>query len=280
MPPAPLPLSDGNERWDLWHPVVLARAIALCADPRMRGELRVESAVRDYTEQSSLYQGWLAALRGEDWAVGRFNLAANPDQWLTPAYGLASARGSWHMAQPQPSGPDRGYAIDFETSVLSPPVYEALPHVAAEYRLVQTVLHAGERPPPSPAAPAPAFVTPRHKVKEWWHFQPPYNEAPLLWVPESEDPMTPEERQALVAEITRTNKAVVKEVVAAELRAMLGAGTPTRELLEAAVAEARDSDDDIDTILERLPTKVPVGGFVVRLTEIDRKLDELLAKGD
>jgi hypothetical protein len=176
-------LKDGNERVDLWHPALRERVAALSADPRMRGTLWVESAVRTYTEQKYLY---------DNQHLPGFNLAANPDQWLTPAYGLSAARGSWHMQQPD----GYGYAVDFYTSVLPGDVYRSLPLVAAEYRLIQTVLHAGLRPHGSHPPPDPATPTDPRLVKEWWHFQAPYNEGPLQWVPPAKDDDMTEEQEA------------------------------------------------------------------------------------
>lgn len=229
-----IPLVDGNERVDLWHPAFRARVAALCADPRMRGQLKVESAVRTREEQEYLFAGYIAGKPG-------FNLAANPTQILTPAYGLPSASGSWHMAQPD----GHGYAVDFNTSGLSPDVYRALPVVAAEYRLVQTVLKPGWVPRIQPFAPAPALPEHPDRVKEWWHFQAPLDEGPLTWVPEEED-MTPEQANQL-----------------AEIHGLLKDGSSFRRQFQA-VFEALDKNEYTDPV--RKKAKLPT---IRRLIKVD-----------
>jgi hypothetical protein len=220
-------LNDGNERVDLLHPVMRARVAGLCSDPRMRGTLRVESAVRTYEEQEYLYVNQHRP---------GFNLAADPDQWLTPAYGLPSARGSWHMVQPD----GHGYAVDFLTSVLPGDVYRLLPSVAAEYRLVQTVLHGGLRAHDSPQPPNPATPTDPRLVKEWWHFQPPYNEGRLTWTPPAKDEdMTPEQEKKLDTLLIRTD--LILDHIEGRKPSAEGAGPrsmePLRSILDSIAAK-------------------------------------------
>ena len=128
-------------------------------------------------------------------------------------------------------------------------MYAALPIVAAEYRLVQTVLFDGVRPPASPAAPEQAIPTPAHLVREWWHFQPPYNEAPLLWAPEEDDmPLTDADHRAIAAEVVRQMEPKMKATVAAELRVMLGNGSKTREILERTETKATEGALAVDAV--------------------------------
>jgi hypothetical protein len=181
----PLALVDGNERVDLIHPVFRARLEALAADPRMKGQLAIESAARTLEEQRMLYAAFLS---------GTGNTAANPDRTIAPAaYGLAIAQGSWHMVQPD----GFAYAVDVATFRLSPDVYAALPAVAAEYRLQQTVLKTGVGLPPSAPPPDPCAFAAAGDVHEWWHLQCPLDEDPLEWVPDEEDDMTPEQAKKL-----------------------------------------------------------------------------------
>lgn len=171
-----IPLVDGNENVALLHPVLRARVAALCADPRVRGQLRVESAVRTYAEQVYLYGGWQKKLQGVP-GYEHFNLAANPDRAITPAYGLPRARGSWHMEQPD----GWGYAVDFNFSALPHDVQAVLEDVAREYRLIRTV----------PSEP--------------WHYQMTWND--WTWLPEEADmPLTDDDVQRIADALAKVNR--------------------------------------------------------------------------
>lgn len=164
-----IPLVDGNERVDLLHPVLRARVAALCADPRVAPHLKVESAARTYAEQRYLYDGWRRGLPG-------FNLAADPDRRISPAYGLADPRGSWHMQQSD----GHAYAVDFNYSALPAQVQAILEDVAHEHMLARTV--------PSEA----------------WHYQMVWGDwwTTPVQTPEPEDDMTDDEH-VMLAEVYR-----------------------------------------------------------------------------
>lgn len=179
-----IPLADGNERVDLLHPVLQARLVAFAHDQRLRNQIAIESAARTREEQMYLYQGYVAGKPG-------FNLAADPNRNITPAYGLTSARGSWHMVQPD----GYAYAVDLDMDRFSADVLAIMPAVAAEYRLVQTVLHPGFSNPHSPPPPLPANRPDTRAVKEAWHLQCPLDEGPLVWTPE--EAMTPDQERKL-----------------------------------------------------------------------------------
>lgn len=124
-----IPLADGNENVVDLHPILRARVEALCADPRVRGQLLVESAVRTKAEQEYLYAGWIARRPG-------FNLAADPNRVIGSLYDVSVGRGSWHMEQET----GFGYAVDFRTSVLDADILADLPAIAADYLLWPPIL--------------------------------------------------------------------------------------------------------------------------------------------
>lgn len=194
-----IPLVDGNENVALLHPVLRARVAALCADPRLRGTLKVESAVRTYAEQQYLHYGWVNRLPG-------FNLAADPDRPITPAYGLSHARGSWHMEQPD----GHGYAVDFNFSALPHDVQLTLEDVAREYRLIRTV----------PGEP--------------WHYQMSWTD--WTWTPEEADmPLTDDD----LARIERRVRAVVQHELGgtnAKIYALAQSVTDLASFVRAKVA--------------------------------------------
>jgi hypothetical protein len=173
-----IPRVDGNERTDLLHPVLAARVAALCA--AIPG-LKVDSAARTHAEQLHLFQGWVNGLPG-------FNLAADPDRPLTPAYGLPSARGSWHMQQPD----GHAYAVDLNHSTLTHTAQAALQPTARDLLLIPTV----------PSEP--------------WHFQMAWGD----WWTVPNDPRQPAkewDEMATKAEIEAAVRGVVSEIVVSEL---------------------------------------------------------------
>jgi hypothetical protein len=314
-----IPIVHGDENVELFHPVFRARVEALCADPRMRGLLFVDSGVRTKAEQKFLWDGYQNKLKGVP-GFAHFNTAANPDSVVaTSWYGLGTRHGSWHMQQPD----GHGYACDFAYSRLPADIQKILISVAAEYRLVETVFSPQYEP---------------------WHYQ--MDPADFEWVPEEDDmPITEDDQRAIAAEVVkhmeptlkklveaemkkmvaaelremlgtgsetrkillRTEERVgagggggadteevvkkvestVKETVAVELREMLGEGSRTREILEHADASASEAAEAaksavgaVADVLERIPRLIPVGGLVARFDDLKAKLDQVIDNTD
>lgn len=201
-----IPLVDGNERVDLLHPVLRARVDAFCNDPRMRGQLKVESAARTYAEQRYLYDGWCKRLPG-------FNLAADPDRYITPGYGMTvGARGSWHMQQAD----GHAYAVDFNFSQLTDDVAAQLEDVAREYLLIRTV--------PSEA----------------WHYQMTWGDwwtVPATSIPDEEDDMSPELKAELDA-IRKEVQGVRDDLTALRRQVSMSSKKPNRTIQQAVGAIA------------------------------------------
>lgn len=198
-----IPLVDGNERTDLLHPVLAARVAALCADPRVAPYLKVESAARTYAEQRYLYDGWRHGLPG-------FNLAADPDRRISPAYGLTDPRGSWHMEQSD----GYAYAVDFNFSQLPSRVQAQLEQIAREYLLVRTV--------PS----------------EQWHYQMAWGDWWTVPNTEPEDEMTPAQEAKLDALLAET-KGVRDDLTLLRRQVSMSSKKPNRTMQEALGAIAR-----------------------------------------
>lgn len=168
--------------------VFAARLDAFLNDPRFGGDLKVFSGVRTYAQQKVLYDGWVARKPG-------FNLAADPDDPISPLYGLPSAQGSWHMEQH-----GHGYAVDLNFDSfcwlyfgLNPGVRSNrqyvcgyIENIAREYRLARTV------------------------QSEEWHYQMAYGD--WKWKPSTKPQPTKEwDEMATKAEIKQAVKDVLVE---------------------------------------------------------------------
>src|SRR5262245_56305267 len=238
----PLNLVDGNERVDLLHPIFVARLEALAADPRMKGQLKSDSAVRTAEEQQFLF---------DNQNEPGFNLAADPVRtFATTAYGLSTGRGSWHMVQDD----GFGYAVDVATALMTDDVLAVLAEVAAEYRLQQTVLHPGRSNPPSPQPPQPCTPAAAADVKENWHLQIPFDEiAPLTWTPQ-EDVMNPAQEKKL-DELLKEQAALMKSVDTLLTRTdLLLDAVEGREL--AAPGATPRNDPPLRRVVEAIAVKV------------------------
>lgn len=224
----PLNLVGGDERVDLLHPILVARLQALSDDPRMRGQLKIDSAVRTFDEQVSLF---------DLFQRGQGNLAADPHRTFeTNAYGLSVGRGSWHMVQDD----GFGYAVDVATSLMTEDVLALLPSVAAEYRLQQTVLVSGQSHPPSPQPPEPCAVPDLVHVKENWHLQIPFDEiAPLSWTPQ-EDVMNAEQERKL-DKLLKDQAALIQQIKDINIRTDLLLDAVEGRTLEADGAAKRQA---------------------------------------
>lgn len=190
----PIPAVGPHVQVHNLHPVFEARLAAFLADPRFGGSLKAFSGTRTYEQQKYLYDGWVARLPG-------FNLAANPDSYLTPMYDVAVGKGSWHQEQVSTTYGLKGYALDLNfssfmwlhfgfdpgNSVQRKWASDYIEAVAREYRLWRSV--------PS----------------EEWHYQMDRND--WTWVPQQAPPKEWDE-MATKAEVKAAAKEAMQEALA------------------------------------------------------------------
>lgn len=207
-------------------PVFAARLEAFLADPRLFGLLKVFSGVRTYASQKYLYDGWEDRLPG-------FNLAADPDAWITPRYGLRSARGSWHMEQH-----GLGFAVDLNFDQFCWTAFGKNPAVWQNRKEVCAYIETIAR----------EYLLARTVPSEEWHYQMTYGDWTTVPQPKEWDDMaTKEEVQQAAKEGATAALAVLMPKVdklerdLRDLREQVSLGTkpPARTVQEAVGAIAR-----------------------------------------
>ena len=129
-----IPKTHSSINTDLLHPEFKRRLEAFFQDDRIKGRVKVVSAVRTFAQQKYFWDGWVARKRG-------FNLAANPHKVSSSGF-----QGSYHMQQPKFD--NWGYAVDLRITgrgITTGQVND----IAVQYGIVPVI-----------------------KSMEWWHHQP------------------------------------------------------------------------------------------------------------
>lgn len=129
-----IPKTHSSVNTDLLHPEFRRRLEAFFQDERIKGKVKVVSAVRTFAQQKYFWDGWVAKKKG-------FNLAANPHKVHPSGF-----QGSYHMQQPRFDS--WGYAVDFRITGRGLTTGK-VNDVATEYGIVPVI-----------------------KAQEWWHHQP------------------------------------------------------------------------------------------------------------
>jgi len=128
-----IPKTNSSINTDLLHPEFKRRLEAFFQHERIKGRVKVVSAVRTFAQQKYFWDGWVAKKKG-------FNLAANPHRVSSSGF-----QGSYHMQQPKFDS--WGYAVDFRITGRGITTSE-VNEIAKSYGMV-------------------AYVP-----GEWWHHQP------------------------------------------------------------------------------------------------------------
>lgn len=124
------------------HPILEMRIRGLLSEPAL-SRFSIYPAVRTYSKQKYLFDGWKSGKRG-------FNTAADPDRVLMTGGDFPydwKPRGSWHMIQSD----GWGHAVDMKRpwNVTRAQADRAIKPFLKKYGLAQTALNVGE----------------------WWHLQ-------------------------------------------------------------------------------------------------------------